>query len=188
MVVFALARLIGGLYRDSAGVLTLSITWTHTWLHLESSVAVLMGGITAFRTVFAGHVRAAGQRQGSSTSLYKRIRGVFQNIPTQSNSGHSENEKKGRGFLAGPQTGGTMKGMRTIIRKLGREPGSTILDGSLASENHDPLESYHRYVKRVAEPTGTSSNGSNLFLSKASTEMDVSFVCAMLSRYVLTCK
>lgn len=157
MIAFALARLIGSLYHDGSGVLTLAVTWTHTWLHFESSVAVLMGGLTAFRIVFASHVREAGKRKMmNTTSFYQRFKGFWIKTSKDSNTLRNSEEKQ-NGFLAGPATGGTLKGLRTFIRKNGRGTGDTTIDAdeSMLNSKYDPLESYHHYVKGAQSETSS---------------------------------
>ncbi|KAL1606206.1 hypothetical protein SLS60_003607 [Paraconiothyrium brasiliense] len=184
MIAFALARLFGGLYRDSFGVLTLSVTWTHTWLHFESSVAVLMGGITAFRTVFAGQVREAGKRHTSSSTIYKRIRSIFRRTPSETDSGVVEKLNKNRGFLAGPQTGASIKGMPTFIRRIGREPINTTMEDSVMDSQYDPLESYHAF-RRDAD-ANVPRAGSNDDSFKNSADIDVSIILRPVIRALLT--
>lgn len=154
MVGFAFARLAGSLHHDISGVLTLDITWTLLWLHLESSVAVLMGGLTAFRIVFANQVREAGHRKTTNTApVYKRFTGFL----IKSSGRHSSEYLKSRynkqnGLLADPVTGGTLKGLRTFIRRNGREEGQPTMDGadnSILVSKYDQLESYHHYMKDI---------------------------------------
>lgn len=153
MIAFALARLLGPLYRDKAGVLTISFPWIHAWLHFESSVAVLMGGLTVFRVVFASHIREAGQRRTSNiTPPYKRFKARWVQPSGKGSSGHPENhDAKPGAFLPVPLTGATLKGLRTLIRNNRRERGHTTLDtgGSILDSKYDPLESYHHYVKEA---------------------------------------
>lgn len=173
MAVFALGRLIGGLYHDYAGVLVYSIVWTHLWLHLESSVAVIMGGVTAFRTVFAAQSRDDDKsRSGKSAStLYEYVLRLFGKT-RQSNSSVASSgiEEKKRGFLSGPRTGASLKGMRTFIRRNGRDPGHTTVNETLADSTYDPLESYHNFVRHGEESTKLPSTRTH-----SSGSADVSF-------------
>lgn len=166
MVALALARLIHGLTRDYSGVLTFSMIWTHLWLHLESSVAVLMGGVTAFRTVFARQVRDDDKAKGrrSNSTLYEYVLRFFgKSRPADSEISSSVGEKK-EGFLQGPRTGASLKGLRTFIRRHDREPGHTTVEDTMASCTYDPLESYHNFKRHEdgnqKTPSSTTFQGS----------------------------
>lgn len=161
MVAFGLARVIGGTFRDYAGRFNWSVVWTSIWLQLESSVAVLMGGVTAFRTVLA---QQAGSNvhliESSGSSKFvdrvKRFLGKSR-VERSMNGATVRDEKK---FLDGPLTGASLKGFRTFIRRNGREQGHTTVDESFANSIYDPIESYHHFKKHEHVDSKASSGKS----------------------------
>jgi hypothetical protein len=78
MATFCLIR-IAGKYHDPYGTVQVHVEWTTLTLHMESSVAVLMGGVTAFRTVFASRIREREHRDPErlSPNLYYCLRKIF---------------------------------------------------------------------------------------------------------------
>ena len=162
MLIFAFARLLGGFGRDYANIRVNWLTWSFLWLHLESSVAVLMGGLTAFRTVFARQVREgdeSGSRRHGSFLLAQVFRFLGKNKENQE-SGSPIDRKKKDSFLGALRTGATLKGLRTFIRRHERQTGQTTLHDSLGDSTYDPLESYHNF-KRQEEGNRAGSKGAS---------------------------
>ncbi|ORX99200.1 hypothetical protein BCR34DRAFT_139961 [Clohesyomyces aquaticus] len=154
MIAFAIARAFGGMHRDYAGVLTFHATWAHVWLHLEASVAVIMGGLTAFRTMFSREVRSQ-ESSGSSKAINHYIRRLFRKSPGNESSVATSQEAKGP--LQGPIAGASMKGLRTFIRRNNREPGHTTIEESMINSKYDPLESYHNFQREHRKSRAVSS-------------------------------
>jgi hypothetical protein len=169
MVGFAIGRLAPAFYRDQAGVLVLSLIWTHLWLHLESSVAVLMGGVTAFRTVFPRHTREEqGLRERlRGSGLYDAVRRILGKSGLSSTTKLSDEESNKKRFLSAQLTGGSLKGLRTFIRRQGREPGHTTVNTLVEDSTYDPLVSYHNF-RRNEKASGAASGAG--FTSAATSE------------------
>jgi hypothetical protein len=161
MVGFGLARFAGALMRDSNGVLTYSLAWTTLFLHIECSTAVLMGGVTAFRNVFKQHTGDEESQQGK-TPLLRYVRRIFSSGKSGKDSGDKPAGEKGPVISDQHVTRGTLRGVRTFIRRNGRERGETTVDQSHGDSTFDPLESYHNFIKqeRKSDSLGTSTKRS----------------------------
>lgn len=161
MVAFAIARLSGGLMRDSYGVLTYSLAWTTLFLHIECSIAVLMGGVTAFRNVFKpqGRDEESQPEEGHTPLLLQYIRRMFGGSKATRGSDEECAGDKAPVMSDRPVTKGTLKGLRTFIRRNGRERGNTTMEQSMDNSAYDPLESYHNYKRHEQERVsmGTST-------------------------------
>lgn len=157
MCAFALGRHIGGMYRDRQGGFLLQMSWSTLWLHLESSVAVLMGGVTALRTVFATQDRERKRRNTNSlsSSLYYRFRRFIKRSESPYNESPSLIGPNGE-FLAGPQTGGTLKGVKTFIRRFNRTAGVTTY-ASRDDPDYNTLDDYHSF-RRLEKRDGVSES------------------------------
>ena len=169
MIAIAITRVAAGIRRGEHGDKPkFGTVMSFFLLHVESSVGVIMGGVTAFRTVFASHIHRSESQRGNVTGLsfYYRIKSWLGRSRSRSGSPGftpdiSKEERKG-GDLAGPATGGTIAGLKTFIRRYGRDPGQTTMGGTVdgtVDEPHDGLvESYHAYLKE--ERPGSSTKGS----------------------------
>jgi hypothetical protein len=106
--------------------------------------------MTAFRTVFARHGRER-DTPGSGSTLVDYVLRLFGKKKETSHAGET-NEGLRRGpILEDIRTGGTLKGLRTFIRRFDRKPGETTLQDSTGDSTLDPLESYHHFKKQEEE-------------------------------------
>ena len=152
MVAFCLTRLAGK-YRDPYGNMQVRVDWTSITLHMESSVAVLMGGVTAFRTVFASYIREKPHDLDRlSSQVYYRFRKFFKGGNLQGTSQELQDNKGA--LLTVPRSGGTLKGLRTFIRRHKREPGQTTDNSSWNHSVDNSMDSYHAFRKMETRDTG----------------------------------
>jgi hypothetical protein len=71
-IAICLGRSIGSGFRDRDGRVKFGIVYTFSLIHVEASVAVIMSGLTAFRTVFATRIREAGrERRNNELSMHQ---------------------------------------------------------------------------------------------------------------------
>lgn len=128
---------------DSHGVLTYNIIWTTLFLHIECSVAVIMGGVTAFEQYFPGKfMMKKTQVKSSSSSVLKRyIFRMFGNKGSTRGLSETSKRKDPSALLEGPKTTATLKRLRTFIRRNGHESNHTTLAGTMDSGDYDPLKS-----------------------------------------------
>ena len=167
-----LGRSIGSGFRDREGRVKFGIVYTFLLIHVEASVAVIMSGVTAFRTVFAARLRARERERRStrprSSSFYQNIFSWLKGSREKATGPTSGNMKKdNRALLAGPPTGGTLRGLKTFIRRHEREPGHTTAESTMSESHYDPLQSYHEYMKenkrkKVAVPLDIITNNKTI--------------------------
>ncbi|KAF2005651.1 hypothetical protein P154DRAFT_570949 [Amniculicola lignicola CBS 123094] len=145
MATFSLLR-IAGIYRDTYGTVQVRVEWTILTLHMESSVAVLMGGATAFRTVFASRIRGRGHPDPERlrSNLYYHV-GKFFNRGTPSGNPELPQSDNYRTLLTGIRTGGTLNGLKTSIRRHKQEPGHTAVSDNVSCDNS--VHGYHVFKK-----------------------------------------
>lgn len=153
-IIICLGRTIGSGFRDRDGHVKFGIVYTFLLIHVEASVAVVMGGVTAFRTVVASQIRDSGRSprftESTRSNLYNRILSWFKRPREESKPVTSQQKKeKRRELLAGPATGGTLQSLRTFIRRHGRETGHTIHGSDISEPPYDALHSYHEYIRTV---------------------------------------
>lgn len=178
MVAFAVARFAGGLMRDSSGVLTYSLVWTVLMLHIECSIAVLMGGVTAFRTVFSRqpHDEESQQKERHTSSLLQYVKRLISRSKTSSSSDRDDKMEQPIVISDRAVPTATLKGLRTFIRRNGRDPGHTTIDETLNSSAYDPLESYHNFKRHEQKYGGTVAS------SKGTISTDVSRSLSLYER------
>jgi len=151
-IAICLGRSIGSGFRDRDGRVKFGIVYTCSLIHVEASVAVIMGGVTAFRSVFMSQVRDRGRiPQGAeqrSSNRYQRVLSWFKIPGDKSRRDRLPRTQSGNGaFLAGPATGGTLRGLRSFIRRHERELGHTTRDSLEIESHYDSLQSYHNYIR-----------------------------------------
>jgi hypothetical protein len=143
---------------------------------MESSVAVLMGGVTAFRTLFASRIRERGHQHDPEfrtlgTGLYYRLRKLFGrgNSSRTLEVPQSENDKS---MLSRVKVGGTLSGLRTFIRRHKREPGQTTMQSEGASWDDSmggSIVDYHAFKReeKMGSDRGPSlqSKGTGITMS-----------------------
>jgi hypothetical protein len=143
MIILTITRLAGGLHRSVRGEREFSIVWTHLLLNVESSVAILMACLVAFRTIFASHFAQLSQQ--GSTPWYHRLLSRFKSYPSGKRStGNSDDGVAKQPHLSkGPTMHATMHTFRNFIGAgKSSNRGMTTL-GSVS----DPVEDYHHYIR-----------------------------------------
>jgi hypothetical protein len=111
MAIMAIIRVSG-----ITGVAGVDIPWTFFWQFTEASVAVLMGSLTAFRTLLVGHVgRNSEPKRSWPYSRYRIYKWGGRKV--------SADDETQEGLPEVP--GATMTGLRTFIRRNNRDPGLT---------------------------------------------------------------
>jgi hypothetical protein len=148
MVVISLVRIGGGWYTDFEGKREISFAWSHILLHIEAGVGVLMGTISAFRSVFKSPRTSFDQERSRPPSFLARILNklglgyITKSFGNSSSSGtqHPQLPRDGQ------NTRLTMFSLRRFIRRQGRDPGQTTL-----ASIDDPQEHYHEFMRREAE-------------------------------------
>ncbi|VUC29378.1 unnamed protein product, partial [Clonostachys rosea] len=109
MAIMAIIRVSG-----ITGVAGVDIPWTFFWQFTEASVAVLMGSLTAFRTLLVGHVgRNSEPKRSWPYSRYRVYKWGGRKV--------SADDETQEGLPEVP--GATMTGLRTFIRRNNRDPG-----------------------------------------------------------------
>ncbi|CAI6334862.1 unnamed protein product [Periconia digitata] len=143
-IALALSRIVASAYHAD-GQIVFRIVHTHFLLHIQACVAVLMGGVTAFRTIFASHFR---ERENQRSAFHNRMRSWFKRPESSPNEALGENEKQRKGrFLPVSISRGTIRGLRTFIRRNGREKGHTTCESTENGSQDGSLQSYHNYMK-----------------------------------------
>ena len=146
IIAFSITRSVGGRYHaPGSNVVNWSVPWIQFFHFLEAVVAILMGCLTALRSVFGSNGNS-GKGSHSRSSLYYRIRKFFRLSSNDDNSDDIHGEKSRPKFLGGPQTGGTFHGLRTFIRRHEREPGHTTIASTVDSID-DPIKEYHQFQR-----------------------------------------
>ncbi|CAH0031808.1 unnamed protein product [Clonostachys rhizophaga] len=108
MAIMAIIRVSG-----ITGVAGVDIPWTFFWQFTEASVAVLMGSLTAFRTLLVGHVgRNSEPKRSWPYSRYRIYKWGGRKV--------SADDETQEGLPEVP--GATMTGLRTFIRRNNRDP------------------------------------------------------------------
>ncbi|PVH94422.1 hypothetical protein DM02DRAFT_661042 [Periconia macrospinosa] len=144
-IAIALSRMFGGVHRHK-GHMVFRLVYTYLLMHTEACIAVIMGGITAFRTVFAAH--SCEREHSGSSSFYNRVRSWLKKPGSNSEVAPEDAEqRKGGKFLGDNITRGTLRGLRTFIRRHEREPGYTAHESTANESQYDPLQSYHNYIR-----------------------------------------
>lgn len=174
MVIISLVRISGGLYTDFQGKREFSFVWSNVLLHIEAGVGVIMGTISAFRSVFTGHRSSSDEEQPRPSFLSRLmkklgLRYTTKRVGTSGNSGPSNQQLDQNS----PQTRATMFSLRRFIRRHNREPGHTTLESI-----DDPQDHYHNFVRRgyngaraTGIPNDLEERGS---ISRPSANTDVS--------------
>jgi hypothetical protein len=148
LVGFSLIRVIRSLPRVSKQYPIARLDWLFLWLHLEPSTAVIMGGVTAFRTIFASHNHGQQGRNSESRrrlSNYRRLQQLFKRLGSSRSEPLSGDDVERN--LPLPKTRGTLNGLKTFIRRHRREPGNTTAETWNESTLHT-LDSYHAFQKQ----------------------------------------
>ncbi|KAF2468323.1 uncharacterized protein BDR25DRAFT_373379 [Lindgomyces ingoldianus] len=151
-IAICLGRSISSGFRDHKGRVKFGIVYTFLLIHVEASVAVIMGGVTAFRSVFVSQIRDRDREpqfaERRSPNTYQRIFSWLKVSGKKSRRDRSQKTQRGGGvFLAGPATGGTLRGLGSFIRRHEREPGHTTCDSPIIESHYDSLLSYHNYIR-----------------------------------------
>ncbi|KAF2793411.1 hypothetical protein K505DRAFT_244470 [Melanomma pulvis-pyrius CBS 109.77] len=174
MVIISLVRISGGLYTDFQGKQEFSFVWSSVLLHIEAGVGVMMGSISAFRSVFTGHRSSSEeeqQRPSFLSRLMKKLRLPYatKKLGTSGNSEPSNQQLDQNS----PQTRVTMFSLRRFIRRHNREPGHTTLESI-----DDPQDHYHNFVRQGyngAHATGIRNDlGERESIPRPSENTDVS--------------
>jgi hypothetical protein len=164
IVAFCLVRSIGGrYYAPGTNYVQFSVPWIQFYHEMEAVVAVLMGCITAMRTVFA----PSSGINSHGSSIYVRIK-KFLHLSTGGEDDDekyngSETHKTEPKFLGGLRTGATFNGLRTFIRRYDREPGQTTIGNSQLSMTVDPVEEYHNFQRGHARVDSRETENSRDF-------------------------
>jgi hypothetical protein len=121
----------------------IDISWEIFWMYMESAVAVIMGSLTAFRTLFISSTSNQRRRNGGREENDKGwLTNTFLRMRYRKNSGGS-GKKGGYGDLEQqglPQIpGATMTGLRTFIRRNNRTVGLTTHASTMALSQMDTL-------------------------------------------------
>ena len=176
--VFCIAiALIRGIMRissphEASGQFQFRLLFTIFLEHIEASVAVIMGSVTALRTVFASHIHSRGtDNTGDSWSkLFSRLKSLFRREDSASDlSGTQSTTRTEKQLLPAMGTGITMRGLRTFIRRYQRDPGATTRNETLDDTQFDPFESYHNYIRNDGARKVTE--GSHSQATNGSTDM-----------------
>lgn len=143
-----LGRSIGSGFHANFGIVN-----TFLLLHIEASVAVIMCGVTAFRTVFAARIREREHQRRSeerrAPGMYNSLLAWLKRFSGKSKSPGSANTRsRKKPFLTGEVSRGTLRGLGTFIRRHEREPGLTTSASTAFDSGYDPLESYHEYMRK----------------------------------------
>ena len=117
--------------------------WIQLSHHLEAVAAVLMGCLTALRSVFVGHF---GDRSSKRGYFYYRFRKLVRPSSDDEKRESSSVQDDKAEFLRGPQTGATLHGLRSFIRRHERPSGNTTVQTNL-SLKYDPIEEYHNFCR-----------------------------------------
>lgn len=151
MIIITIVRVTAGLHKSARGHKEFSMTWTHLLLHVEACVAVLMGSVSAFRTIFVSQTNGEGSWQISS--LFRRyLNKLGLSSGSNKNTGELSFVRPECGNLPNVQKSGvTMNTLRKFIRRHNREPGATTLNSVGNSINDMEVEDYHAYRKEEAE-------------------------------------
>lgn len=169
IVIVSLVRLVGGLYHSRRGRYEFSMQWTFIILHIEAAIAILMGSISALRTVFAKQSRPDSREEnGSIVFIYQKFLRI-----TGKSKGSDDSKSKEHGtprISGGNITQPTMKGLRSFIRRHERSQGHTTLASTISE-----IEDYHEFRKQEQNrnknsdelrlQTPSSSSNTNKFQS-----------------------
>ncbi|KAF2477223.1 uncharacterized protein BDR25DRAFT_300235 [Lindgomyces ingoldianus] len=158
MIVMALIRIAG----IQPAKRQLDTNWGTFWLHFEGCIAICMGSITAFRGIFASHSSSSNNRTpdgekslGNEGSFLDRLLlriGLSRKSKTKTTHPSWLHATGDIERNSGPRiqddsiTHATMRGLKTFIRRHGREPGNNTTLGSVHSE-FDPLAEYHDFQR-----------------------------------------
>jgi len=142
IVVVSLTRLVGGLYHSYRGKYEFSIQWTFTILHIEAAIALLMGSISALRTVFAKQSRNGSEEVDNSpvVIIYRKIISIAGSW--KADGGSRSHDQHSPQLSTANNTEPTLKGFRTFIRRCGRSQGHTTLASTVSD-----LEDYHQFKR-----------------------------------------
>jgi hypothetical protein len=107
-----------------------------------------MGGVTAFRTDLTHHLGSKAHPSGSggSPKLFNRVKRLLGNRAIAGSRRLSPVKNKKR-LLDSPMTEASLRGVRTFVRRNGREQRHTTVDDTSANSAYDLIESYHQYKK-----------------------------------------
>ena len=165
--VFCIAiALIRGIMRVSSpheigGQFQFRLLFTIFLEHIEASVAVIMGSVTALRTVFASHIHSRGtDNTGDSWSkIFCRLKSWFRREDSSSDLlGTQSTTRTEKRLLPAMGTGITIRGLRTFIRRHQRDPGATTRNETLDDTRFDLFESYHNYIRNDRAQRVTEGN------------------------------
>jgi hypothetical protein len=144
----------------------IDISWEIFWMYMESAVAVIMGSLTAFRTLFLSS--SSNQRRGRNNNAREEIdkgwlTNTFLRMRYRKNSGGSGKKDGYYGDLEQqdglPQIpGATMTGLRTFIRRNNRTVRLTTRHAStMALSQMDTLAEEERayMYQPTTKPKGT---------------------------------
>jgi len=148
MIIIGLVRISGGLYTNRQGQREFSFAWSHILLHIEAGVGVLMGTISAFRSIFTSpRTSSEEDRSRTQSSFLTRFfekLGLCKAIKSLRTRTTDTAPTPGRLSRDG-QTRVTLFSLRRYIRRHGRQPGHTTLESI-----DDPQEHYHEFVRSDA--------------------------------------
>jgi len=146
MAIIAIVRITGGLHTSLRGYKEYSMTWSHILTQVEASVAVFMGSISAFRTIF---VTRDPDEASRGFGLYRRLLSKLGISKQTGRSGESDDVKGNQPQIPeGHITNVSMKTLRKFIRGFNKQPGAT----SLESVTEVDVEDYHDYRRKDARP------------------------------------
>jgi len=156
MVIISVVRIGGGWYTTARPRREISLAWAHILLHIEAAVGVLMGTISAFRSVFKSPRTSSELERSPPASLLARVLNKLGLGYLSEHSGYSGNSgpQQQNPRLPGNEqyTRATMFSLRRFIRRQGRDPGQTTL-----ASISDPQEHYHDFIRREAADGGRSN-------------------------------
>ncbi len=142
MVILTIIRIAGGTYISTRGHREFSMTWTHVLLHVEASVAILMGSLSAFRSIFTNQKDRASSTQ--STKFYQRLLSKLGFSTRSSTNDKPSFVNTSPQLSQSPMTNPTLRSLKQFIRRHNRTGGQT----TLGSIDQLEVEDYHQYRKK----------------------------------------
>jgi hypothetical protein len=160
-VVICIIRTSGNVQRGGDKI-SFGVAYSFSFLliQIEAGVAVLMGGVTALRSVFASLERERRRRSSeqSSSTMFRRMIYWYKHSRDKNKSNAEQLQEivgRNKSLPAIPTEGGPLRGLQTCIRKFGRASGLTTYNSTVLRSQYDPLNSYHDCIKPTIKPTQT---------------------------------